>query len=68
MTLLIVGVAFRLDLLTNSDYIRDAVVIGFSANEFLSIIENAGLMGLPLPQALLDAVEILKHKENEHDS
>ena len=28
-----------------TEYLRDAVCIGFIANEGLSIIENAGLMG-----------------------
>ena len=60
MTLLIVVVAYRLDLLINTDYIRDAVIIGFCANELISIIENAGLMGLPLPSVLMDAIEVLK--------
>ena len=60
MTLLIVVVAYRLDLLVNTDYIRDAVIIGFCANELISIIENAGLMGLPLPHVLMDAIEVLK--------
>lgn len=60
MTLLIVVVSYRLDLLIQTDYIRDAVVIGFCANELISIIENAGLMGLPLPKVLLEAIEILK--------
>lgn len=60
MTLLIVVVAYRLDLLINTDYIRDAAVIGFCANELISIIENAGLMGLPLPSVLMDAIEVLK--------
>ena len=60
MTLLIVVVAYRLDLLINTDYIRDAVIIGFCANELISIIENAGLMGLPLPHVLMEAIEVLK--------
>ena len=60
MTLMIVVVAYRLDLLISTDYIRDSVVIGFCANEVISIIENAGLMGLPLPHVLMDAIEVLK--------
>lgn len=60
MTLLIVVVAYRLDILINTDYIRDAVIIGFCANELISIIENAGLMGLPLPHVLMEAIEVLK--------
>ena len=40
----------------------DAVVIGFIANELISIVENAGLMGLPLPAAITKAVDILTTK------
>lgn len=65
MVLLIVMIAFRLDLMIGTDYIRDAVIIGFCANELISIIENAGLMGIPLPRVLIDAIDILKHKEDE---
>ena len=62
MTLLFVMVAYRLDLLIGTNYIRDAVIIGFAVNELLSIIENAGLMGLPLPNIIVKAVGILKQK------
>ena len=73
MTLLIVLVACRLDAVIGSSFVRDAVIIGFIANETISIIENAGLMGLPIPAALTKAVDILKQRseeqkgtENEH--
>ena len=45
-----------------SNFIRDAVVIAFIANETISIIENAGLMGIPIPAAIMKAIEILKNK------
>ena len=61
-TLLIVLVACRLDAVMATSFVRDAVVIGFVCNETLSIIENAGLMGLPIPAALTKAVDILKQR------
>ena len=67
VTLLIVLVACHLDTVMESNFIRDAVVIAFIANETLSIIENAGLMGIPIPKALTGAIEILKQK-SEQDS
>ena len=62
VTLLVVLVACRLDLVMGSNFIRDAVVIAFIANETISIIENAGLMGIPIPAAIMKAIEILKKK------
>ncbi len=62
MTLLFVLIAHRLDLLLNTDYIRTATIIGFIANETISIVENAGLMGLPLPDVIIKAIETLKGK------
>ena len=64
MTLLFVLVAYRLDLMIGSDYIRDAVIIGFVANEAISIIENAGLMGVPFPEPIRKAIEILTKDYN----
>lgn len=60
--LLFVLVACRLDILLGVDYIRAATVIGFILNEAISIIENAGLMGIPLPDIIKKAIEILKNK------
>lgn len=62
MSLLIVLVACRLDAVMGHSFVRDAVVIGFIANETLSIIENAGLMGLPIPAVITKAVDILKQR------
>ena len=61
-TLLIVLVACRLDAVMATSFVRDAVVIGFICNETISIIENAGLMGLPIPAAITKAVDILKQR------
>lgn len=63
VTLLVVLVACRLDLVIGSNFIRDAVVIAFIANEAISIVENAGLMGIPVPPAVVNAIETLKKKE-----
>lgn len=62
MTLLVVAVAARIDVLLNTTYFRDGVAIAFIINETLSIIENAGLMGVPIPEVLKNAIEVLKTK------
>ena len=65
VTLLIVLISCRLDLIIGTTFIRDAVVIAYIANESISIIENAGLMGLPVPETITKAIEVLKKKESE---
>lgn len=63
MTLLFVLIAYRLDLAIGVDYIRNAVIVGFMANELISIVENAGLMGLPLPDAINKAIDVLTEQK-----
>lgn len=41
---------------------RDATIFFYLANELLSIVENAGRMGLPVPEQIQQAVEVLKGK------
>ncbi len=41
MTLLIVLIACRLDLIMNTSFVRDAVVIGYIANETISFVEKS---------------------------
>jgi len=65
MTLLFVLIAYRLDILIGTNYIRDAVVIGYCVNEVLSITENALIMGVPLPKVIKNAIDILSEKEDE---
>lgn len=62
VTLLIVLVAVQLDKVIGSTFIRDAVIIGFIANELISIVENAGLMGIPIPAVITNAIDVLQKK------
>lgn len=64
VTLLVVLVACRLDLLLNVTYVRDAAVIGFCANEALSILENTVLMGVHWPAPVQAALELLIKKND----
>ena len=68
VTLLIVIIAHRLDLLLGTTMIRDAVVIAFVANETISIIENAGLMGVPIPAAIVKAFDLLKDMAKKEEN
>ena len=65
MMLLMVLVAYRLDLALGSDFVRNAVIIAFIANETISIAENAGLMGLKLPSVITNAIDVLNSKAKE---
>jgi len=67
MTLVFVLVAYRLDLVIGTNYIRDAVIIAFLANELISLVENAGLMGIPLPAAITKAIDILQKKSESEE-
>lgn len=58
--LLFVLIGYRLDVAVGTAYIRDAICIAFMANELLSIVENAGLMGVPIPAVITNAIDILK--------
>ncbi len=65
MTLLTVLIGCRLDLVIGSHYIRDTVIIGFIANEAISIVENAGLMGMPMPAVIMKAIDVLTKRSEE---
>lgn len=62
MELLMVLIACRLDLMIGTNFVRDAVVTAFVVNEAISIIENAGLMGIKIPTALSNAIDVLNKK------
>ena len=59
---MIILIANRLDVTIGVSYIRTAVIIAFIANEGISIIENLGVMGIPFPQIIKDAIELLTKK------
>ena len=68
MTLLLVIVVYRLELAVDIHYIRDALIIGFIANETISITENAGLMGIPLHPSLAKAIDVLTTKTKQEEN
>ena len=62
MIILFVLIAYRMDIMIGTDYIRNAVIIAFITNEVISIIENAGLMGVPVPDVIKKGIDILQKK------
>jgi len=65
LILVFLMIAYRLDLLLQVNYIRDGVCYAFIVNELVSIIENCGLVGFPIPKILSDTIDILKTKSDK---
>lgn len=64
--LLVVSFTVMLDRLTGANgLIRNLAVMYYIANEGLSILENASVIGVPIPEKLKDALLQLKEKESE---
>lgn len=63
--LLVILIAYRLDVTLGVNYIRTAVIIAFIVNEGISILENLGIMGVKYPEALKKALDILTDKSNK---
>lgn len=63
-------VAVLLDRLINQDtwFFRTAVCFFYIGNEGISILENCGKCGAPLPQKLINALEQLKKNEEGSES
>ena len=68
ISLLIVLVAYRLDLIAGTDFICNAVMAAYLVNELLSITENIGLMGVPVPKVLTSAIDLLKQKSEAQEA
>ncbi|EXY06287.1 hypothetical protein BF15_23660 [Bacillus thuringiensis] len=65
---LLVAAATQADAIVGSNSaLREATIFFFIGNELLSLLENAGRMGIPLPSALTNAVEILGGKQKQEE-
>lgn len=62
----IVAVAHLVDTsLGEAHVFRDATIFFYLANEVLSILENAGRVGIPIPPQITQAVAVLKGKSGD---
>lgn len=66
MILGMVWIMYLLQEATGFKGIRDIVVIGFAINEMMSLIENFGLMGIPIPKPIMQCLDVLQNRENEY--
>ena len=65
MILLLVGATNLLGQATGIEGLRYIVISFYLANEGISIIENASILGLPVPQKIKDVLEQQKNTSNE---
>lgn len=63
-TFVVIWVGHGLDIMLNVDYIRNAAIVAFIAAEFISILENCAIMGVPVPEFLLKMIDVLKGENN----
>ncbi len=68
MALVVAWVAAALDRAMGGSYARTAVGLFFTGNEGLSLLENVGLMGVPYPKFLKNALEALRETGDEGES
>lgn len=67
LILVIVVVSVVAENMLGISAIREIVIMFFAVNEALSILENAGAMGLPLPEKLKQALLQLRDKNSEKE-
>jgi toxin secretion/phage lysis holin len=65
---MLVGIANILDIevIGTGSVLRTAVIFFYLSNEGISLLENAGHLGLPIPKKLMDILEQL-HDRSEED-
>ena len=65
MIILLVGITNLLGVAIGVDGLRYIVISFYLANEGISIIENASILGLPVPQKVKDVLEQLKNSSEQ---
>ena len=65
LILMVVLIGVQLDeILGLQAFCRTAIILFFCGNEGLSIVENLGIMGVPLPDFVKEKFELLRQKGN----
>lgn len=63
ITLLLVLLGHQVDLLLGIDYVRNGIIVALIVDEGISIAESYGLTGKKMPEALINALDLLKKEE-----
>lgn len=66
--LIIIITAKCFDNLLDVNYVAELTIIAYIINESISIIENAGLIGIPIPDFLKKSIDVLSEKNNEKEN
>lgn len=67
LILLVVLLSHRIDLVLGADLVMGGAIMFYIVNELLSIIENYGRLGLPLPPQLKQIVRTLRNRSDKPD-
>lgn len=68
MILIYVMLGHHLDVLLNVDYVRIGVCYMYAASEVMSILENGAKLGVPIPEPIRKALELLNPKKEETEA
>ncbi|WP_391571927.1 holin family protein [Cohnella sp.] len=64
LMVLVIIIAHRADVLLGTNYVMGGAIYFYIANELLSITENYGRAGLPLPDGLRRVITVLRERGN----
>ena len=62
VVLIIIGCMNRIDIFIGVSYLRYVAIVSYMVIELVSIIENAGVMGVPIPDIVKKAIDLLNEK------
>ncbi len=65
MIIILVGITNLLGQATGIEGLRYVTISFYLANEGISVVENASILGLPIPQKIKDVLDQLKSSSNE---
>lgn len=65
--LLCVILGNMLDMLLGFNYVRNLVILSFSLNEIISVVENLNNIGIKVPNVIIKCIEILNEKGEKND-
>lgn len=63
ISLCMVALCYRIDCMLGLDILRNGAIIGFICGEIISIVENMGMIGIPIPKQIKQMIDILNKKD-----